>query len=167
MAKRRERKMKWRNFVFTPRDADPATHGIRHRDDGFLYLCLRLRNGDYLREYDVRDAKFRPGDGGRNVATDWTGFDQALRKHEAMNPTPPSVFSGRYQHSEEGNQLRSAMLRAIVREYQHPEALADDLWAWLQTGKPDEAWNFIRLLALHWNEAREREKAESAATHGE
>ena len=138
MAKQKGRKMKWRHFVFTPCGADRATHGIKYGDDGFLHLCARLNNGEHDRGYDLHDSKFRPGDGGRNVATDWTGFWEEVRKHQAKFPTKPSVFSGRYQHCPEGHELRRRLLHSICREYQHPEALANDLWAWVTTGKPDE-----------------------------
>lgn len=65
---------------------------MKYRDDGFLYLCRELRNDAlnfYKHRYTVRDRKFRPGQGGRNVSTDWTGFDEAIFKNGPDLSMPP------------------------------------------------------------------------------
>ena len=92
MGKLREKTIRWKNFVFTPRGADRDTHSIKHSDEGFLHLCERLYDGDYLREWDIYNSRFKPGDGGRNAAFDWTGFREAMQRYEAKNPQPPSVL---------------------------------------------------------------------------
>jgi hypothetical protein len=155
MAKQKERKLKWKHFVFTPEGADRAVHGIKYGDAGFLHLCARLNNGDGLRGYTITDTQFRPGDGGRNTAIDWTGFREMLAKHEAKCPTTLSVFSGHWQATPEGAGLRRRLLHSILREYHHPEALANDLWAWAATGKTDESRNLIGLLVQYWRQFNE------------
>jgi len=62
---------------------------IKYRDPGFLYLCRQLRdNWLAFRGYTIKDLKWSPGQGGRNVSNDWTGLDEALFK-VGGNPDPP------------------------------------------------------------------------------
>jgi hypothetical protein len=163
MAKRREPRADWKHFIFTPDGADANAHGIKYGDDGYLHLCQRFQNGDYMRDYVVTSSVDRPELRGRNVAIDWTGFDKALRKYQSENPSKPSVFSGKYQHSEEGREVRKRLLHAACREYQHPEALVDDLWALMIQGKPDELENFIRIFSIYWHHPEQRPECRVAA----
>ena len=153
MEKKREHKLKWKQFVFTPRGAERSTHGVKYGDDGYVHLCLRLHNGDLLPDYEVHTVGWRAHEGRRNVCIDWSGLKRALSKHEAAHQLKPSVFTGLYQHCKEGRELRQRMLHAICREYQHPEALANDLWDWMTQGKPEEAENLLQLLQLYWRQA--------------
>ena len=66
------------------------------------------------------------------------------------------MFSGHYQHCEEGHELRKRMLHAICREYQHPKALGDDLWAFIRQGKPEEAENLLSILVRYWQDPSQR-----------
>jgi hypothetical protein len=60
------------------------------------------------------------------------------------------------------------MLHAICREYQHPEALADDLWDFVRRGKPDEAENLMRILAIYFRDPSQRPESRPSwpRTHG-
>lgn len=156
MRKRHVPKIKWKHYVFTPRGADREAHGIKYGDEGFLHLCQRLNNGDHLYEYEISLSRVLPSQRGQNVATDWTGFKEALWKYECQHPPKPSVFTGRYQHCEEGREVRARMLHAVCREYEHSEALSIDLWSFLRRGKPEETENLIRLLVLYWKHPSQR-----------
>jgi hypothetical protein len=75
---RRSARFKWKHMGFIPRGWDDL-RAIKYGDPGFLYLCRQLRDDwRQVRDYCVRDLKFRPGQGGRNVSYDWTGLDDAL-----------------------------------------------------------------------------------------
>jgi hypothetical protein len=156
MPKRRTLKTDWKQYVFVPRGADREAHGIKFGDDGYLHLCGRFNNGESMADYDIYSTDLRPELRGTNVAIDWTGFREAMAKHRREHPQAASVFTGRYQHSPEGHDTRRRMLHAICREYQHPEALADDLWDFVRRGKSDEAENLIRILAIYFRDPSQR-----------
>ena len=77
----------------------------------------------------------------------------------------PSVFSGRYQHCKEGPELRQRLLHAACREYQHPEALADDLWAFIRQGKEEEARNLLSILVTYFNDPSQRPECRWTPIH--
>ena len=156
MAKPQALKVDWKTYVFVPRGGDRETQGIKFGDVGYLHLCDWLNNGERIAEYDVFNTDLRPDLRGRSVATDWTGFREATWKDEMERPPVASVFAGRYQHSPEGRELRRQMLHAICRQYQHPEALADDLWDFVRRGQPEEAENLLRILVLYYRDPSQR-----------
>jgi hypothetical protein len=92
MAKQRrtEQKLSWKKLGFIPPGYDDSRM-IKYGDDGFLYLCRELRD-DWRefskRGYTVRVRNFRPGQGGRNCAHDWTGLNEALIRHIARRSSP-------------------------------------------------------------------------------
>lgn len=101
------------------------TPGIKWKNLGFLYLCRELRNDPqnfYKHRYTIRDRKFRPGQGGRNVPTDWGGLDEAIFKHEPNLSLPPLSCPLRPRHltAEEREEAgRTAYLNwAAVKQQQ-------------------------------------------------
>lgn len=90
MVKRRTPKLKWKNLGFVPHGWDESKM-IKYRDPGFLYLCRELRD-DWrkLRDYTIKDLKWKPGQGGCNVSHDWAGLDDALSK-AGGEPEPPPI----------------------------------------------------------------------------
>lgn len=56
------------------------------------------------------------------------------------------------------------MLHSICREYQHPEALADDLWDFMRRGKPKELEYLLSILLHYFKQPSQRPECRSLAT---
>jgi hypothetical protein len=138
-------KIKWRTLKFIP-DGGDESQAICFRDEGFMSLCERLREGQSIGDYKIRDTKGILGTA-RSIEYDWSGFKEALQKAIEKTPLPkPSAFRGRWQQTIEAQAVRKRLLEAALREYDAPYTLALDLLGWLSSGRPEDTRDFLMTL---------------------
>jgi len=148
------RKTKWKDFKFVPIDMSSESRGICHGDRRFVYLCREVLEGRNPVGYSIQDTKFKPGDGGRNAAIDWAGFDEAWANEYLTNPQADSK-SRRGILPPSAQQMRR-------RRYKAPNVLATDVLA-LANGSPDDIDVFARSLLQQLGAMAKRDQSSGSA----